>query len=212
MILNQALGKFITVEGIEGVGKTTNLNFIRNLLITHDKDVVVTREPGGTPLGEQIRELLLGHKHDGMADSTELLLMFSARAEHLHKVIQPNINAGRWVLCDRFTDATYAYQGGGRGIDIDRIAQLEQWVQGDLRPDLTILLDAPVELALDRAGKRSAPDRFEKEQQDFFERVRNMYHQLAEKQSERYLIIDTAPDLETVQNTLKTKLNDYLSL
>lgn len=204
-------GKFITVEGIEGVGKTTNINFIRNLFLKHDKDVVVTREPGGTPLGEQIRELLLGHKHDGMADSTELLLMFSARAEHLDKVIKPNVNAGRWVLCDRFTDATYAYQGGGRGIDIDRIAQLEQWVQGDLRPDLTILLDAPVELALDRAGKRSAPDRFEKEHQDFFERVRDMYHQLAQKQPERYLIIDTAPDLETVQNTLKTKLNDYLS-
>ena len=207
----QPLGKFITVEGIEGVGKTTNINFIRNLFLKHDKDVVVTREPGGTPLGEQIRELLLGHKHDGMADSTELLLMFSARAEHLDKVIKPNVNAGRWVLCDRFTDATYAYQGGGRGIDVDRIAQLEQWVQGDLRPNLTILLDAPVELALDRAGKRSAPDRFEKEHQDFFERVRDMYHKLAQKQPERYLIIDTAPDLETVQNTLKTKLNDYLS-
>jgi len=208
--MKRMIGKFITVEGIEGVGKTTNLNFIRDYLLSEGKEVVVTREPGGTLLGENIRELLLGHKHDGMADDTELLMMFSARAEHLDKVIKPNIQAGRWVLCDRFTDATYAYQGGGRGIDLERIAQLEQWVQSDLRPDVTFLLDAPVELALDRAGKRSAPDRFEKEQHAFFERVRAVYHQLAKKQPQRYIVIDTSADLVTVQNNLLMRLKKYL--
>ena len=202
-------GLFMTVEGIEGVGKTTNLEFIERYLLQRGHKVVVTREPGGTPLGENIRELLLGHKHDGMSDDTELLLMFSARAEHLNKVIKPNIKQGQIVLCDRFTDATYAYQGGGRGISIDRIAQLEQWVQGDLRPNVSILLDAPVELALERAGKRSAPDRFEKEKHAFFERVRAMYHQLAEQHPERYIIIDTSPSLSEVQNMLSAKLSEY---
>lgn len=204
-------GRFITVEGIEGVGKTTNLNFVREILLGSGKNVVMTREPGGTALGEQIRELLLGHKHDGMADDTELLLMFAARAEHVDKVIRPNLQAGRWVLCDRFTDATYAYQGGGRGIDSERIAVLEQWVQGMLRPDLTILLDAPVELALTRAGKRSAPDRFEKEKHEFFTRVRERYLSLAARQPARFLIIDTAVDLASVQCDLRKKLSEYLA-
>ena len=209
--MNSMSGRFITVEGIEGVGKTSNLVFVQDFLTAQGKDVVVTREPGGTSLGENIRELLLGHKHDGMADDTELLLMFSARAEHIDKVIKPNMAAGRWVLCDRFTDATYAYQGGGRGIDMSRIAQLEDWVQGSLRPNLTILLDAPVELALDRAAKRSVPDRFEKERHDFFERVRKAYLDLANVRPERYLIIDTTPSLEEVQNKLKRKLSEYLA-
>ena len=209
--MSNIAGRFITVEGIEGVGKTSNLACVQDFLTAQGKDVVVTREPGGTALGENIRELLLGHKHDGMADDTELLLMFSARAEHIDKVIKPNMKAGRWVLCDRFTDATYAYQGGGRGIDMERIAQLEDWVQGSLRPDLTILLDAPVKLALDRAAKRSAPDRFEKERHEFFERVRRAYLKLASARPDRYLTVDTTPPLEAVQHTLKKQLSEYLA-
>ena len=209
--MSNIAGRFITVEGIEGVGKTSNLACVQDFLTAQGKDVVVTREPGGTALGENIRELLLGHKHDGMADDTELLLMFSARAEHIDKVIKPNMKAGRWVLCDRFTDATYAYQGGGRGIDMERIAQLEDWVQGSLRPDLTILLDAPVKLALDRAAKRSAPDRFEKERHEFFERVRRAYLKLASARPDRYLTVDTTPPLEAVQHTLKKQLTEYLA-
>ncbi len=206
------MGRFITVEGIEGVGKTTNLNFIRDYLNAQGKDVLLTREPGGTALGENIRELLLSHKHDGMAGDTELLMMFSARAEHLDKIIRPSIAKGRWVLCDRFTDATYAYQGGGRGIAIERIRQLEQWVQGDLRPDLTILLDAPVDMALARAGKRSAPDRFEKEKYDFFERVRTTYHDLARKEPERYVVVDASCDLSTVQRVLLMELEEHFAV
>lgn len=195
-------GRFITVEGGEGVGKTTNLAFIESRLRAADIDVVVTREPGGTVLGEDIRGLLLGHRHAGMADEAELLLVFAARAEHLAKVIKPALAAGQWVLCDRFTDATYAYQGGGRGISASRIAELEQWTQGDLRPDLTLLLDVPVQQGLERAGARSAPDRFESEQAAFFERVRNTYLNLAARQPPRYRIIDTSQSLAAVQAAL----------
>ncbi len=210
--MRRMAGTFITVEGIEGVGKTTNLNFIRDYLKAQGKDVLLTREPGGTVLGEDIRELLLSHKHDGMAGDTELLMMFSARAEHLDKVIRPGIAKGCWVLCDRFTDATYAYQGGGRGIAIERIRQLEQWVQGDLRPDLTVLLDAPVDIALARAGQRSAPDRFEKEKYDFFERVRTVYRDLVRKEPGRYMVVDASCDLSTVQRVLLTKLEEHFAV
>ncbi|MGD9000329.1 MAG: dTMP kinase [Granulosicoccaceae bacterium] len=199
-------GCFITVEGSEGVGKTTNMEFTRDFLQAAGIEVVTTREPGGTILGEEIRELLLGHKHDGMADDTELLLMFAARAEHLARVIRPALERGAWVLCDRFTDATYAYQGGGRGIALDRIAALEDWVQGELRPDLTLLLDVPVEIGLTRAGNRSEPDRFEKEQHDFFERVRSMYLQRARENPERYRVIDASQPLEAVQAQLQQAL------
>ena len=161
-------GKFITLEGSEGAGKSTNLAFIRQLLEQAGRQVIVTREPGGTPLGEQIRSLLLNHHKDAMTSDTELLLMFAARAQHIAQVIRPALSAGNYVLCDRFTDATYAYQGGGRGIDSMRIAALEAWVQGDLRPDLTIYLDVPVEIGLARAGARSNPDRFESGEQDYF--------------------------------------------
>ena len=165
-------GRFITVEGSEGVGKSSNLDFIESLLREAGKDVVRTREPGGTELGETLRGILLDARQKAICDDAELLLMFAARAQHLAEVIRPALAAGKWVLCDRFTDATYAYQGGGRGIPFDRIAVLEQWVQGDLRPDLTLLLDMPVEAGLARAGARSEPDRFEQEQTTFFERVR----------------------------------------
>ena len=204
-------GRFITVEGSEGVGKTTNLEFIRAYLEQQGQEVVVTREPGGTPLGEDIRGLLLGHRHDGMASDSELLLMFAARAEHIAKVIEPALAVGRWVLCDRFTDATYAYQGGGRGIDFAHIAQLEQWVQGDLRPDLTLLLDVPVAVGLARAGARSAPDRFEKEQVAFFERVRAAYLALAGMHPQRYRVVDTTRTLAEVQVDITEILGRFIA-
>ena len=195
-------GKFITLEGIEGVGKTTNRNYIRSLLEQTGKPCVETREPGGTALGEALREMLLEHKHEGMSSDAELLMMFAARAEHLHKVILPALDAGKNVLCDRFTEATYAYQGGGRGINDNRIAELEIWVQGDLRPDLTIILDAPVETGRERAGRRSAPDRIEKEQNDFFERVRHTYLQLANHYPHRISVVDASVEIEQVQDQI----------
>ena len=185
-------GYFITVEGGEGVGKSSNLAFIEAYLRNAGKDVVMTREPGGTHLGEKIRELLLDAAQASMAVDTELLLMFAARAQHLAEVIKPALADGKWVVCDRFTDATYAYQGGGRGVDGQRIAQLEQWVQGNLRPDLTLLLDLPVQQGLHRAGQRSEPDRFEREQHSFFERVRETYLIRARQESNRFRVIDAA--------------------
>jgi dTMP kinase len=203
-------GRFITVEGGEGAGKSSNLDFIRRLLEAADKDVVYTREPGGTPLGEEIRQLLLGHRHTGMADDTELLLMFAARAEHLRRKILPALAAGSWVLCDRFTDASYAYQGAGRGMDQERIATLERFVQGDLHPDLTLLLDLPVELGLARAGGRSRPDRFESEAREFFERVRQGYLRIADREPQRVKVIDAGPPLEQVQQQIESVLHGFL--
>ena len=204
-------GKFITVEGGEGAGKSSNLAFIRHQLEQAGIDVLFTREPGGTQLGEDLRELLLGHKHTGMSDDTELLLMFAARAEHLQQKIIPALQQGTWVLCDRFTDATYAYQGGGRGIDIKRIAQLEDWVQSELRPDLTLLLDLPVEVGLERAKNRSEPDRFEKEKLDFFEKVRHAYLDIAKTSPNRVKVINAGLPLEQVQQQIQTVLSLYLT-
>ena len=204
-------GTFITVEGIEGVGKTTNMDFLGQQIRAAGKELVVTREPGGTPLGEAIRGLLLDPEYQGMDPDCELQLMFAARAEHLDKVIKPAMAAGQWVLCDRFTDATYAYQGGGRGLDAEKIATLERLVQGDFRPDLTLLLDVPVELGLERAGKRSAPDRFEQEQVEFFERVRQAYLDMARAHDGRYRIIDASQPLEAVQQQLQTVLQVLLN-
>jgi dTMP kinase len=195
-------GKFITIEGIEGVGKTTNREYIRDQLQQNGKPCIETREPGGTPLGEALREMLLEHKHEGMSSDAELLMMFAARAEHLHKVILPALEAGNNVLCDRFTEATYAYQGGGRGINAKRISDLENWVQGELRPDLTIILDAPVAIGRERAGKRSAPDRIEKEQNDFFERVRHTYLELAEHYPHRIAVVDASVAIAKVQDQI----------
>ena len=204
-------GRFITLEGGEGVGKSSNLEFIRRQLETAGKTVIVTREPGGTPLGEQVRGILLDHRHDGMSADAELLLMFAARAEHLAQVIRPALAAGKWVLCDRFTDATYAYQGGGRGIAMERIAALETWVQGDLRPDLTLLLDAPVAVGMGRAGRRAAnADRFEREQTAFFEQVRHTYLELARRCAERYRVIDASQVLSAVQEQLRRELDMFL--
>jgi dTMP kinase len=204
-------GRFITLEGSEGSGKSTNLAFIHQYLQQSGIDVVLTREPGGTPLGETIREVLLDHRNTAMASDTELLLMFAARAQHLQELILPALEAGKWVLCDRFTDATYAYQGAGRGIEEARIAQLEQWVQGELRPDLTLFLDLPVEQGLARAGERSAPDRFEREQLDFFERVRQGYLEQAARAPGRYRVVDASQTLDAVQTQLTALLDDYLN-
>ena len=199
-------GRFITVEGTEGVGKSTNMAFIEEWLIKAGKELVITREPGGTVLGEKLRAVLLDAKEQSICDDTELLLMFAARSQHLHEVIQPALALGKWVLCDRFTDATYAYQGGGRGIDMSRIAQLEQWVQGDLRPDLTLILDLPVDVGLERAGKRSAPDRFELEKHDFFNKVRDAYLARASKHPCRYQVIDASPSINEVQQSIQAVL------
>ena len=204
-------GQFITVEGIEGVGKSTNLNFIHDYLAAAGKNVILTREPGGTPLGENIRELLLSNKNHGMADDTELLLMFAARAEHLASVIRPALDKGLWVLCDRFTDATYAYKGGGRGIAPRRIGALEEWVQRGLQPDLTLLLDAPVDVGLQRAGKRSTPDRFETEKHAFFERVRQSYLEQAQRNQKRFYVIDARQPLDAVQRDLTLALDEFLT-
>jgi len=198
-------GLFITLEGGEGAGKSSSLDFVRDWLKQHGQDVVVTREPGGTPLGEQIRELLL-HGRDGMSADTELLLMFAARAEHLSQVIRPALERGASVVCDRFTDATYAYQGAGRGIAGGRIAVLEQWVQQGLRPHLTLLLDIPVAQGLARAGNRSTPDRFEREQQAFFERVRRGYLDAAAREPERIRVIDASRDIAAVHAQLAAAL------
>jgi dTMP kinase len=204
-------GRFITLEGSEGSGKSTNLNYIHQRLQQAGIDLVLTREPGGTPLGENIRELLLDHRQQAMASDTELLLMFAARAQHLNELIIPSLEAGKWVLCDRFTDATYAYQGAGRGIDNSRIAQLEQWVQGELRPDLTLFLDLPVAQGLARAGARAELDRFEREEIAFFERVRQGYLSQAAAEPQRYRVVDAAPPLPEVQLQLNHIIDDYLA-
>ena len=194
-------GYFITLEGGEGAGKSTALPFVRDWLRQAGHEVVVTREPGGTELGERVRELLLHRRELHMCTETETLLMFAARAEHLAQVIRPALAAGKTVLCDRFTDATYAYQGGGRGLPAARIAELESWVQGALRPDLTLLLDVPVETGLMRANQRSAPDRFEREQ-----RVRATYLKRARHEPQRVHVIDAARDLAAVQTQLQAVL------
>lgn len=202
--------RFITVEGIEGAGKTSCLDLLEQRIRQRGHEVLVTREPGGTPLGEDLRRLLLGHRHDGMADDTELLLMFAARAEHLHAKIEPALVAGSWVLCDRFTDATYAYQGYGRGIDVQRIAALETWVQGERRPDLTLLLDLPVEVGLQRAGRRSTPDRFERQALTFFDRVRQGYLSLAAAAPGRFRVIDAGQSLDEVSRQVTATIDAFL--
>ncbi len=199
-------GKFITIEGTEGVGKSTNLAFARDWLEAQGKQVLVTREPGGTPLAEEIRELLLQNRAEPVAHSAELLLIFAARAQHLEQVIKPALEQGTWVLCDRFTDSTYAYQGGGRGFDRGSIEVLEELVQGDLRPDLTLILDIEIEKGLARARERSAPDRFESETVRFFQQVRATYSDLAARAPDRYALVDAGQELPEVQKDIQTAL------
>ena len=202
-------GKFITLEGIEGAGKSSHLAFIQGYLQRAGNTVVLTREPGGTSLGEKIRALLLDDSNDAMAADTELLLMFAARAQHLAQVICPALARGDWVLCDRFTDATYAYQGSGRGIAAARIAAMETWVQAELRPDLTLLLDVPEDIGLQRAGQRSTPDRFERERAEFFARVRAAYLDMAKSHPARYRVLDASQSLEKVQDSIQKTLEEF---
>lgn len=203
-------GLFITLEGPEGAGKSTNRDYLAALLREHGVDVVLTREPGGTPLAERIRELLLAPADEPMASDTELLLVFAARAQHLQQVVRPALARGAVVLCDRFTDATYAYQGGGRGVPTERIALLEDFVQGALRPDLTLVFDLPVEVGLARAAARGRLDRFEQQRLEFFEAVRSTYLQRAAQSPERYRVLDAAQPLDAVQQRIAGLLPQLL--
>lgn len=203
-------GLFITLEGPEGAGKSTNREYLAERLRERGIDVLLTREPGGTPLAERIRELLLEPSDESMAADTELLLVFAARAQHLQQVIRPALANGCVVLCDRFTDATYAYQGGGRGLSIERIAQLEQFVQGELRPDLTLIFDLPVEIGLARAAARGRLDRFEQEGRGFFEAVRQAYLQRAAQAPQRYRVLDAGQPLAQVQADIDALLPSLL--
>jgi dTMP kinase len=192
-------GKFITVEGIEGVGKSTNIEVMHAAIETRGYQVLTTREPGGTPMAERIRDLLLEHGDESVPDIAELLLMFAARSLHVANVIRPALESGIWVICDRFTDASRAYQGAGRGIALEHINQLAHWVHADVQPDLTVLLDAPVETGMQRAGQRSQPDRIETAQNDFFRRARNCYLELAASEPQRFAVVDASQGIDTVK-------------
>lgn len=205
-------GKFISIEGIEGAGKSTQIDFIQNFLQQQGKRVVVTREPGGTKLGEQIRELLLAPRDNGMSHDAELLLMFAARAEHIEQVIKPAIARGDWVLCDRFVDATFAYQGGGRGIPYERIKTISDWTLDGLQTDITLLFDLPVETGQQRVVKRQQEkDRFEQEKAAFFQKIRDCYLERAKQEPERIKIIDASRDISAVQQQVATLLDDMVS-
>lgn len=198
-------GKFITLEGIDGAGKSTHLGWLVDTLRGRGREVVQTREPGGTPLGEKLRALLL---HDPMDQDTETLLMFAARREHIAKVIGPALDAGRWVVSDRFTDATFAYQGGGRGLDWARIEALESWVHGALQPDLTLLFDLPEEIAAVRLqGTGAAPDRFEREKAEFFGRVRGAYLRRAAQFPSRFRVIDSRKAVDEIKKELEVVIS-----
>ena len=203
-------GLFVTLEGIEGAGKSTVVDFIEDFLTKEGHVVIKTREPGGTVIGEQIREILLKNENSTLTYDTELLLVFSARAQHIQEVILPALSLGKTILCDRFTDASYAYQGGGRGIDASRINLLEKWVQGDLRPNLTLLFDLDVSIGMQRTKERSNADRFEREEINFFEKIRNTYLERAKKEPQRFRIINSASSLENVKEQIVTILKDFL--
>jgi dTMP kinase len=207
-------GKFITIEGGEGVGKSTQIGRLKEFIAGQGVEVVVTREPGGTHRAERIRELLLETSDEPMPSTCELLLMFAARSTHLENVIRPALERGACVICDRFTDATYAYQGGGRHLAIENIAILEQMVQGTLRPDLTLLLDAPLDISAARASARNAAagtnDRFEQERRDFFERVRTAYLDRARQEPKRFAVIDATQSLEAVTVSIQQVIAERL--
>ena len=203
-------GKFITIEGQDGAGKSTNVSAMQEYLSSNSIDFIHTREPGGTDLGEKLRELLL-NSSEPIADKSELLMMFAARAQHIESVIEPALSSGTWVLCDRFTDASYAYQGAGRGISFDDIALLESYVQQGLTPDLTLVLDLPVQLSEQRAGQRSVPDRFEQQQQDFKQKVRDCYLQRAQDEPVRMKVIDAAKPLDDVKVSVINVLSEFCS-
>jgi dTMP kinase len=202
-----ARGRFITFEGTEGVGKSTQLKQAAATLESLGVDFIVTREPGGTPMAEKIRELLLAPREEPVNETTELLLMFAARAQHLYNCILPALEQGKWVLCDRFTDATFAYQGGGRGVSVERIALLENLVQGEIRPDHIILLDAPVATGMARARKRGELDRFEQEDLEFFQRIRNAYLERAVALPAKYHVVNAELPLDQVSDSVSRLLS-----
>lgn len=202
-------GKFITLEGMDGAGKSTHIPAILAMLEAQGREVVSTREPGGTPLGEELRELLL---HQGMHPETETLLMFAARREHIAQVILPALQRGAYVVSDRFTDATYAYQSGAKGVDAGKVLALESWVQGDLQPDLTLLFDVPVEVSVARLASARAPDKFERENAAFFERLRKAYLQRAQDNPLRFRIINSHQPLEKVQADVLRVMTDFLQV
>jgi dTMP kinase len=202
-----ARGKFITVEGVEGVGKSTNVDFLAAAIKAQGFDVICTREPGGTPMAERIRQMLLEHGEEPLPDIAELLLFFAARSLHISNTIRPALDAGKWVICDRFTDASRAYQGSGRGLDMQRINLLADWVQEDLQADMTLLLDAPAEIGMQRAEQRGATDRLESEQISFYKRIRAGYLALAEANPERFVVVDAARPLQDVQASIAVALD-----
>jgi dTMP kinase len=199
-------GKFLTIEGVEGVGKSTNLESIKQILESESINFIATREPGGTLIAEKIRTLLLEHHQEKLCELSELLLVFAARAQHIEVVIKPALEAGTWVLCDRFTDATYAYQGGGRGLNSNTISELENLTQGTLRPDFTLILDLDPEIGLSRAKNRGELDRIELEKTDFFKKVRASYLDIAKREPERCKVVDASRSIEVVSNDV----TDYL--
>jgi dTMP kinase len=203
---------FVTLEGIEGVGKSTHLKFIEQYLQQKYQHVVLTREPGGTPVAEAIRHILLAHHDEKITQEAELLLLFAARSQHIHNVILPALAEGKWVICDRFIEATYAYQGYGRGMSLEKIMELELWVQKDLYPDRVLLLDAPVSVALGRISNRTGKDRIEIEEKKFFERVREGYLIRAEQYADRYTVIDAAKSIEEVQEQIRFALDSLLTI
>jgi len=203
-------GQFITIEGQDGAGKSTNLAIIQNCLEKAGIEYVLTREPGGTELGENLRELLLNDKDQIIGDMAELLMIFAARAQHLQETIEPGLQAGRWIVCDRFTEATYAYQGGGREIPLTQIQTLEQLVQKNRRPDLTILLDLPEELGASRAQSRSNPDRFETQHREFKQRVRQSYLDQAKRFPKRIMVVDASASLDEVNQQVKTLIDEHI--
>ena len=196
-------GKFISFEGIDGAGKSTHIAFVQQYLSSYDMPVVSTREPGGTPLGEALRQLLL---HEKMHLETEALLMFAARREHIAQVIEPALARGDWVISDRFTDASFAYQGGGRHLDLTKLAALEQWVHPRLQPDLTFLFDVPLAVARARLDATRTLDKFEQEDADFFANTRAEYLRRATEFPERFRVIDSTQSIETIQTQLQTHL------
>lgn len=204
------MGYFITFEGIEGVGKTTCVKWLVQYLQSHKISVVTSREPGGTEIAEAIRNVLLQHYQETMLPETELLLLFAGRGQHITNKIKPALSAGNWVVCDRFTDASFAYQGGGRGISFERVSVIEKWVQADLRPDVTFLLDAPVEVTIKRIASRKDLDRIESEEGDFFSRVRQSYLLRAQQFPERYVVIDASLSFTEVQSKIQKVIDKLL--
>ncbi|HYF97789.1 MAG TPA: dTMP kinase [Coxiellaceae bacterium] len=201
-------GKFISLEGVEGMGKSTALSFIEKELRHHNISFIRTREPGGTPVAEQIRHILLAQHEETLCANTELLLMFAARVQNIEHVIKPALAQGQWVISDRYTDASFAYQGGGRGVPVEKIVQLAQWIQADVVPDLTLLLDAPVDIGLERIKARKEKDRIESEDVEFFIRVRSAYLELAHKNPQRYRVIAAHRPLAEVQQQIRIALDE----